>query len=82
LALLTGQDATGDPSHAHKGLHPAVGAVCGVVGPLAGFAPAGAAAVPLPLCFAALRLTPALAAGAPSAANSAAYRSRAPPNLG
>jgi hypothetical protein len=79
LALLTGYDETRDPSRTHKGLHPAAGAIAVVIGTFAGLTPKAAAATPLPLQFAEIRLAPAAAAGAPSAAVSAAYRSRAPP---
>jgi hypothetical protein len=82
LALLTGQDEARDPSHSHKGLHPAAGAVCGFVGTLADAMPAAAAVLPLPLRFAACRFSPLLAESAPSAPISAAYRSRAPPEQG
>jgi hypothetical protein len=82
LALLTGQDETRDPSHSHKGLHPAASVVCGIVSTLADAMPAAAAVLPLPLRFVACRLSPVMAESAPSAPIPAAYRSRAPPEQG
>jgi hypothetical protein len=82
LALLTGYDETRDPSHAHKGLHPAAGAICGVVGSLADFVPAAATATPSPLRFAELRRSPAASENLPSGTVAAAYWSRAPPSQG
>jgi hypothetical protein len=82
LALLTGYDETRDPSHAHKGLHPAAGAICGVVGSLADFVPAAATVAPTPLRFAELGRSPAATENLSSGTIAAAYRSRAPPSRG
>jgi hypothetical protein len=79
LALLTGRhDDAADKTESHSRHHHAECAVCGSLGTLAGFAPAAAAALPLP---ARVEVPTPLAAARsePHAALPAAYRSRAPP---
>jgi hypothetical protein len=78
LALVIGHDDDADKPDAHGRHHHPDCAVCGSLGTLAGFAPAVAAVLPLPLRIEVP--TPVGAARSePHAAPPAAYRSRAPP---
>ena len=78
LTLLTGHDEHRDPTGSHHHHRHADCAVCGALGTLAGFAPAAAAILALPVRLEAPTLI--VAAGErPHAAPPAAYRSRAPP---
>jgi hypothetical protein len=79
LTLIIGHhDEDEDQSPAHKGRHHAECAVIGAVGTLAGFAPAAAVALAVPIAAYA-RTLPAIELGAPRAAPLVAYQSRAPP---
>jgi Protein of unknown function (DUF2946) len=79
LTLVTGHhDEDEDQSPAHKDHHHADCAVCGAIGTLAGFAPAAAVLLAVPILVYAPTL-PTAEAGAPHTPSLAAYRSRAPP---
>jgi Protein of unknown function (DUF2946) len=79
LALVTGHDEPEAKPDGHHGpQHDADCAVCSSLGTLAGFAPAAAVPLPVPVRVEAPILL-AAAASEPPAAPAVAYRSRAPP---
>lgn len=79
FVLLIGQDDIVDPSHAHKGLHPGIGAAYAATGTPTSFAPPTITALSLPKRLEQDRHSTVVAENEPQATISA-YRSRAPPS--